>query len=169
MRMASTTWKTQWLHDIKTQTHTSSPSKLSLLMTLLPYILNICINDQSLMTHISYCFIAKLEANSPMSKICQSKFTRHICSKWSKLVIDRWTWAVHTFVFIQFGYGCIVCVYQCILNLPLGSQITAAIHEKREPQPFITTTWTKTHIHCVWKIQLRHRRPDKYATNSSTY
>lgn len=43
------------------------------------------------------------------------------------------------------------------LNLPLGSQITAATHEKREPQPFITTTWTNTGIHCVMKDPIMAR------------
>lgn len=34
------------------------------------------------------------------------------------------------------------------LNPPLGSQMTAAIHENREPQPFITTTWTNKNPLC---------------------
>lgn len=37
------------------------------------------------------------------------------------------------------------------LNLPSGSQTTAAIQEKREAQPFITTTCANTNIRRVMK------------------
>lgn len=44
-----------------------------------------------------------------------------------------------------------VCVSEWVLNSPLGSQTTVAIQEKREAQPFITTTCTNEHIHHVMK------------------
>lgn len=38
-----------------------------------------------------------------------------------------------------------------VLNIPLGSQTTEAMQEKREAQPFITTTCANTHIRRVMK------------------
>lgn len=64
---------------------------------------------------------------------------------------------VHKLVVIKDGPELCVCVYVgSFWSLPLGSQMTAAIHEKRELQPFVTTTWANTHTSTVlWKALIR--------------